>query len=1174
MISIKDLHGVDAWRYLMESVTDGQGDLREPAAVTRYFTDAGTPPGRWVGSGLAGLAAGAGLPTGSPVTGEQMELLFGRGRDPVSGEKLGRGFRAPRSYRERVAARVRALPGGLTNDERTERIEKIKTDERTRKMRHAVAGFDYTFNPAKSVSVLWALADRGVREQVTAAHHAAIHDVLALLERDVARTRVGTDGVAQLPVRGVVAAAFDHYDSREHDPQLHTHLVVANRVQTENGRWRTLDSRGLIFPSVVALSETYDNLLADQLTRMLGVDWEVHEGRKAKNAKWEIAGVPVALIDHFSRRRAQIDDVAEDLIDRYREHTGHEPADAVKLRLRQRATRATRRDKTLYPLAVLVAHWHERATAVLHPTSLSGVVAAVTGRVDGQRAHSADELTGECESQLVEEILVRLHETRATWSHWNIHAEAARASMKYRLATSADRDQLHRRLVAAVEARSVLLSAPPAASTPPMYRRPDGTSQFSAEFGAIYTSRTVIDAEARLLDAGRSVAGPRVDPDLARRVIAATIPGDGSLSRDQAAAVLALATSGRRLDLLVGAAGAGKTTAIAALRRAWEAEHGTRSVLGLAPTAKAARVLAGTLGMPTENTAKWLHETNRNLGRRDQLRRLADQASRSPFADRSTRGTRLGAAAKTLRRAVRRWELQPGQLVIVDEASMAGTLALDRLTAQASAVWAKVLLVGDWAQLSAVESGGAFRMLVADRHDAPELTTAQRFSHPWERIASVALRVGDPTAIDSYIDHDRVRGGDTDDMITAAYTAWARDETAGRVSLLIADTNATVAELNARARADRITWGLVAPHGHRLHDATRAGVGDRVVTRHNDRHLSTGPASWVKNGDTWVVRRTHDDGAMSVVRAGGGTAITLPAHYVARHVELAYAATAHRTQGDTVDTTHAVVRPQMSREVLYVAMTRGREANTAYVCTNADDDEYGAGEQWTSRAVLETVLARTGSELSAHETIRAEQERAGSIAQLAAEYDTIAREAHRQRWSALTGHTLDADARWDTSAAWPALVAGDNAGASSFGTQTMVAGLIPAATRITDPDLQQALTERAALIEQRAEALVSRAIASHEPWIAHLGPPPGDPAQRLLWERAASAVAAYRDRHGVTDPTNPIGQAHGGGQWTRRADRRRAVAIADARRASHIPTGDRQRTQPAPTTEQALDRRP
>ena len=154
MISIKELHGADAWRYLMESVTDGRGDLREPAAITRYFADAGTPPGRWFGSGLAGLAGGAGLSPGALVTGEQMELLFGQGRDPVTGEKLGRGFRAPRSYRDRVAARVRALPARLDNAERAERIEKIEAEERARRMRHAVAGFDYTFNPAKSVSVV------------------------------------------------------------------------------------------------------------------------------------------------------------------------------------------------------------------------------------------------------------------------------------------------------------------------------------------------------------------------------------------------------------------------------------------------------------------------------------------------------------------------------------------------------------------------------------------------------------------------------------------------------------------------------------------------------------------------------------------------------------------------------------------------------------------------------------------------------------------------------------------------------------------------------------------------------------------------------------------------------------------------------------------------------------
>lgn len=98
MISIKEMHGPDAWRYLMESVTDGQGDLREANAITRYYTDAGTPPGRWLGTGLAGLGNGARLKPGSIVTGEQMDLLFGDGCDPLTGEKLGGGsFIRPRT---------------------------------------------------------------------------------------------------------------------------------------------------------------------------------------------------------------------------------------------------------------------------------------------------------------------------------------------------------------------------------------------------------------------------------------------------------------------------------------------------------------------------------------------------------------------------------------------------------------------------------------------------------------------------------------------------------------------------------------------------------------------------------------------------------------------------------------------------------------------------------------------------------------------------------------------------------------------------------------------------------------------------------------------------------------------------------------------------------------------
>jgi hypothetical protein len=115
--------------------------------------------------------------------------------------------------------------------------------------------------------------------------------------------------------------------------------------------------------------------------------------------------------------------------------------------------------------------------------------------------------------------------------------------------------------------------------------------------------------------------------------------------------------------------------------------------------------------------------------------------------------------------------------------------------------------------------------------------------------------------------------------------------------------------------------------------------------------------------------------------------------------------------------------------------------------------------------------------------------------------------------------------------------------------QAFIAGLIATVgEHVTDPEMRQALAERAALIEQRAEALVSRAIADGEVWIGTLGPPPDNPAQRLHWERAAATVAAFRDRHGVTDAADPFGEPTGGGQWTRRADRRRAQAAADAAR--------------------------
>jgi len=344
---------------------------------------------------------------------------------------------------------------------------------------------------------------------------------------------------------------------------------------------------------------------------------------------------------------------------------------------------------------------------------------------------------------------------------------------------------------------------------------------------------------------------------------------------------------------------------MAALRAAWEAEHGEGSVIGLAPSAAAAEVLGVELGIDTENTAKWLTEHRRIpdlVAHRD---RLATQLEDHPHPV-SAHARKLRDQLRVAEQMVEERRLRPGQLVIVDEASLAGTFALDELVTAAKNAGAKVLLVGDWAQLSAVEAGGAFSLLVADRGDvAPELSDVRRFASQWEKTASVELRLGRESAIDAYVDHGRVAGGARAEMLDQLYAAWKADMDAGRTSLMIASDSATVAELNRRARADRVAGGVVTGEGLEVSGGQVAGVGDEVVTRANNRLLTTG-RRWVKNGDRFVVTATNPDGSMAVRRSSGSGEVVLPADYVAAHVELAYATTGHRAQGRTVETAHSI----------------------------------------------------------------------------------------------------------------------------------------------------------------------------------------------------------------------------------------------------------------------------
>ncbi len=367
-VSLRRMTAGNGYQYLLRSVVAGDVARAPSTPLTRYYADVGTPPGRWLGSGVRALGSGQ-LAGGMPVTEEQLALLIGMGRDPITGEPLGRAYPTYQRLADRIDARVTALDSDLTVEDRAAETRRIEAEETSVGSRQAVAGFDLTFSVPKSVSVLWGVSDAATQERIADAHHAAVADVIEFFERDVAATRAGfsdSDGaVAQVPVVGVAAVAYDHFDSRAGDPQLHTHVVVSNKVRTAmDGRWRSLDGRP-VFASVTALSAHYNALLADRLSRDVGVQWELRQRGADRNPQCEVAGISDDLIAEFSSRTREIEQMKDELIVEYVARHGRMPSPRTIVELRAQATLATRPPKHLRSLASLTDEWRRRASARL-----------------------------------------------------------------------------------------------------------------------------------------------------------------------------------------------------------------------------------------------------------------------------------------------------------------------------------------------------------------------------------------------------------------------------------------------------------------------------------------------------------------------------------------------------------------------------------------------------------------------------------------------------------------------------------------------------------------------------------------------------------------------------------------------------------------------------------------
>jgi conjugative relaxase-like TrwC/TraI family protein len=875
-MTLKKLSAGSGYEYLTRQVAAADSTELGSTPLGDYYAAKGEAPGQWVGLGLVGID---GLEYGDTVTAEQMMNLFGEGCHPATGTALGRAYRAD-----------------------------------------AVAGFDLTFSPVKSVSALWAVAPPEVAKSIEQAHGAAIADAIAFLERHAIFTREGTDGVRQVETRGLIAAAFTHRDSRAGDPDLHTHVAVANKVQTRQGKWLAIYGT-VLHQHVVAASEAYNTALEHHLRERLGVEFVETPAARGKRPVREITGVDPILCKTWSSRRQDIEDRIDQLAIEFTERHGRGPTAKESIALAQRANLDTREAKhEPRSEAEQRATWRSQAATTLGEHGVDRLIQTALDPGPIQRPQVTTRWLGEAADRIVSE----LEDHRATWQAWHMYAEAER-QVRGADVPAHQLQGVAEHLVDSVTSRLINLTPDPdPISDPAVLRRSDGTSVYRHTGADHFTSRRILDAEHRIVTAAGTITARRPDPiDVELALTQVEFHGT-RLNDGQRQLVQALASDPHRVVLALAPAGSGKTTAMNALHDGL-ANLG-RQTVGLAPSAAAATVLHDATGMPTETLAKLDHL-------------LAS-------------GIDPGLNEQTI--------------VIIDEAGMADTPTLDRVIDACADAGAKVCLIGDDQQLAAVGAGGVLRD-IATTHGAARLDEIVRFDDPVEAAASLDLRAGDRSALGFYLDHDRVHTGDTDTCLQGVLAAWTDDRAHARESLMLAPTRDLVARLNHAARQARLT-GTHPTREVLLADENRASVGDMILTRHNDRRLGVSGTDWVKNGDRWTVTKINTDGSLRARHLHSGLRVTLPSEYVANYVELGYATTVHAAQGSTADVVHGIVTGTEDRQLLYTMLTRGRGQNHVHVVLTKPEDEQflpGIDEQLTAIEMLDRIIDRDGAATSA-----------------------------------------------------------------------------------------------------------------------------------------------------------------------------------------------------------------
>jgi hypothetical protein len=626
---------------------------------------------------------------------------------------------------------------------------------------------------------------------------------------------------------------------------------------------------------------------------------------------------------------------------------------------------------------------------------------------------------------------------------------------------------------------------------------------------------------------------------------------------DQAAAAWYVLTSPRRAEVMVGPAGTGKTRTAIEMARAWQ-QAGTGPVVALTASSNARNVLReeaarhGVTGLACYNTAEWLgHAT----GARE---------ARTPV------------------------DLAPGTLITLDEASMTSITDLAAVLRRAAQHGAKIVVTGDPVQLQAVEGGGGMALLA--RHlGHVQLSEASRFTRAWERQATLRLRDGDVTVLTDYRLHDRLHVGTGEDILEDAARAYLHDRLNGKDTLLMTGTEARAAELSRRIREDLIRWGIVSDGPViRLRDGAHASTGDWIMARRNEKNIESDQLSrGITNRDVLRIVSVDPDGiglSVEVVRLTGrdqsgsgqwSAPFLISREYLWNETHLAYAATFHAAEGRTVDSSIAVFTGEEDRRSVYVAMTRGREDNEAYVIAGwriadpkpgpepapelarqerLDRERAGLGtsndtergvcrgpDEVSAEQILARCLDRDGQQLSATDTRAAEWSDADRLDVLGVQWEHVIRDAAQHRYEAVLSAALpeeearrvlaDPAATW----LWRTLREAEAAGLDGAGMLRRAAASGPLAdaesvAKVLDWRIRQHTDGMPALAARPwASQVPQTGDADTDRYTAELGAAMDD-RQRRLGEHAAEHPPAWAHAFRPV-PEHPLDRA----EWEHRA---------------------------------------